>query len=76
MNIDPLRLKVCESRLLTERERAYWLQKLPTMSREQLLKLDCILIEALGIVWTEQMDGYLKMLDRAAALCQQQLIPG
>lgn len=75
MDTDSLRRKVTESRLLTERERSYWLQKLPTMNQEQLMKLDRILTEALGIVWSEQMDGYLKMIDRAANLCQQQLVP-
>jgi hypothetical protein len=73
MDIDSLRRKVTESRLLTQRERDYWFQKLPTMNQEQLMKLDRILTEALGIVWTEQMDGYLKMVERAANVCQQQL---
>lgn len=74
MNVDSLRQKVAESRLLTERERDYWLQKLPTMTQDQMMKLDRILTEALGIVWSEQMDGYLKMIDRAANLCQQKLV--
>ena len=74
MDSDSLRRKVTESRLLTERERDYWLQKLPKMNQEQLMKLDRILTEALGIVWSEQMDGYLKMIDRAANLCQQKLV--
>ncbi len=74
MDVDSLRRKVAESRLLTERERDYWLQKLPSMNQEQLMKLDRILTEALGIVWSEQMDGYLKMIDRAANLCQQKLV--
>jgi hypothetical protein len=74
MDVDSLRRKVTESRLLTERERDYWLQKLPNMTQEQLMKLDRILTEALGIVWSEQMDGYLKMIDRAANLCQQKLV--
>ncbi len=73
MDIDLLHKKVQETRLLTEHERAYWLEKLPTLDRQQLLKLDRILTEASEIVWTEQMEGYLKMIDRAASLCQQQL---
>ncbi len=74
MDVDSLRRKVTESRLLTEHEREYWLKKLPSMNQEQLMKLDRILTEALGIVWTEQMDGYLKMIERAATLCQQKLV--
>jgi hypothetical protein len=73
MDTASLQRKVTESRLLTEQERAYWLAKLPTMNQEQCMKLDRILTEALDIVWTQQMEGYLTMIDRAAKLCQQKL---
>lgn len=73
MDIDVLRRKVLESRLLTERERTYWLEKLPNMTQEQQMKLDRILSEALSIVWTDQMESYLKVIDRAASICQQKL---
>ena len=75
MHIEQLRIKVRESRLLTEDERQYWLKRLPAMNQEQCMKLDRILTEALGIAWTDQMEGYLKMIERAATFCQAKLAP-
>ncbi len=70
MNLDTLRAKVLSSRLLTEQERRYWLDSLPHMNPEQLMKLDRILSEAAGIPWDEHMQQYLDMIQRGTKAMQ------
>lgn len=70
MNLDTLRAKVQASRLLTDQERTYWLESMPRMNSEQLMKLDRILTEALGIPWGEHMQKYLDMVQRGTQAMQ------
>ncbi len=65
MDLSPLLMKVHTSPLLTESERAYWAQNLPKMTPEQVQKLEGILTEAEGMSWSEEMQNYLMIVNKA-----------
>ncbi len=70
MDLPTLQAKVIASRLLTEQEKQYWAQNLPKMNPEQLNKLEGILLEAEKIPWQEQMDNYIKLVEKGTAFLQ------
>jgi hypothetical protein len=67
MDLQTLQTKVQTSRLLTEAERAYWLQNIPRMTPEQLKKLETILTEAEGLQWNQEMQQYLSIANKTGA---------
>ncbi len=67
MDLQTLSGKVRLSRLLTESEREYWVSNLPTMSDEQLLKLEAILQEAQQLAWNTSMQTYMSIATKATA---------
>lgn len=67
MDLQTLSGKVRLSRLLTESEREYWVKNLPSMSDEQLLKLEAILEEAKQLAWNTSMQTYMSIASKATA---------
>ncbi len=60
-----LQTKIQISQLLSEAERAYWLQNLPRMTEQQLQKLDGILSEAMSLAWNKDMQHYIAIATKA-----------
>lgn len=54
------------SKILTEKERDYWITNLSHMNAEQKGKLVAILQKADDIPWTEQVQKYFSMVSGSA----------
>ncbi len=62
MDLSLLQKKVETSKLLTETERSYWTENLPTMNEQQIQKLDQILTEADGLPWQRNMQTFMTLM--------------
>jgi hypothetical protein len=61
------------SLLLTDREREYWQQKLPTMNAEQTAKLEQILSTTVQIPFLQQIEEYVVALAKAGTAALEKL---
>lgn len=64
IDVKKLEARVRDSALITKREKAYWLERLDTMTDPQIEKLDRILSEAEIIAWTPKMSEYVDVIQR------------
>ena len=66
MSITEIHALVERSKLLSQSERTYWLQTLPSMTPDQVAKLETILTKASQIPWTEHVQRYFSVISQAA----------
>ena len=66
MDSAQLQVLIRKSSLLTEEERAYWLQNLPVMRPEHVAKLETILAEGETIHVEEKVQQYFTAVRQAA----------
>lgn len=62
MDLSQLQALIQKSTLITDEERAYWLQTLPTMKPEHVAKLEAILSEGETIHVDEKVHQYFSAL--------------
>lgn len=66
MDTVALRAKVQASNLLTQEERAYWLENLEKLPPAQQEKLDNILSRASKLPWNRNIKTYLALIEHGA----------
>ena len=56
---------IAASPVLTEQDRAYWTEKVTSLTEPQARKLEQILTKAQDIPWDRNVQTFLSLLDRA-----------
>ena len=59
-----LRRRIAESKMLTDSERSYWLERLEDLDEKRMQKLEDVLARAENLQWNDQMEQYMDIVRR------------